>query len=193
MPILAITGNPPYSGHSRNKGKWISNAIDAYKKVDGKPLGEKNPKWLNDDYVKFIRFAQMKMDGGEYNVYGDDGSVSVVKFDGVKEGVVGIITNHSFLDNPTFRGMRQSLMASFNQIYIINLHGNSKKKETAPDGSKDENVFDIQQGVSISLFTKKPGLKRSVFHADYWGKRLDKYKATAETTFKQVRWQKLVV
>jgi len=158
QPILVITGNPPYSGHSKNKGPWITAAIDGYKftiELDEagreikKPLGERNPKWLNDDYVKFIRFAQLKMDA-------------------VAEGVVGIITNHSWLDNPTFRGMRQSLMRSFQQIYVLDLHGNAKKKESAPDGSKDENVFDIEQGVAISLFVKRPGLERGVWRGDLW-------------------------
>ena len=155
-PILVITGNPPYSGHSKNKGAWITAAIDGYKftvekdahgKEFNKPLGERNPKWLNDDYVKFIRFAQLKMDA-------------------VPEGVVGIITNHSWLDNPTFRGMRQSLMRSFEQIYVLDLHGNAKKKERAPDGSKDENVFDIEQGVAISLFVKRAGLERGIWRGD---------------------------
>ena len=125
QPILVILGNPPYSGHSTNKGEWISEEIKAYHQIDGKPLNEKNPKWLQDDYVKFIRFAQWKIDQ-------------------VGEGVLGFITNHSYLDNPTFRGMRQSLMNSFDEIYILDLHGNSLKKEKCPDGSKDENVFDIQ-------------------------------------------------
>ncbi len=169
-PILVITGNPPYSGHSKNKGEWISTAIDGYKytiekDADGreikKPLGERNPKWLNDDYVKFIRFAQLKMDA-------------------VEEGVVGIITNHSWLDNPTFRGMRQSLMRSFEQIYVLDLHGNAKKKERALDGGKDENVFDIEQGVAIGLFVKKPGLERGVWRGDLYGKKIDKYKTVAE-------------
>ncbi|HEX9917449.1 MAG TPA: N-6 DNA methylase [candidate division Zixibacteria bacterium] len=153
-PILVILGNPPYSGHSANvsekyivemkNGKerkrktktWIGNLIEDYKFVDGKPLGEKNPKWLQDDYVKFIRFAQWKIDQAG-------------------EGVLGFITNHSYLDNPTFRGMRQSMMNSFNEIYILDLHGNSLKKEKCPDGSKDENVFDIQQGVAIVFLIKR--------------------------------------
>ncbi|MDO9027872.1 MAG: N-6 DNA methylase, partial [Candidatus Roizmanbacteria bacterium] len=121
QPILVILGNPPYSGHSSNIGDWISKEIKAYFQVDGKPLGEKNPKWLQDDYVKFIRFAQWKIDQAG-------------------EGVLGFITNHSYLDNPTFRGMRQSLMQSFDEIYLLDLHGNSLKKEKCPDGSKDENV-----------------------------------------------------
>ena len=173
QPILVITGNPPYSGHSRNKGAWISAAIDAYKKIDGKKLDEKNPKWLNDDYVKFIRFAQMKIDE-------------------VPEGVVGIITNHSFLDNPTFRGMRQSLMASFDRIYVLDLHGNAKKKEHAPDGGKDENVFDIEQGVAISLFIKSREPKnRRVFRADLFGPRLAKYEACARTPFDASGWREI--
>jgi len=135
VPILVVLGNPPYSGHSSNTGKWISDVIKEYYQVDGKPLGEKNPKWLQDDYVKFIRFSQWKIDQAG-------------------EGVLGFITNHSYLDNPTFRGMRQSLMNSFDEIYILDLHGNSLKKEKAPDGSKDENVFDIQQGVAICFMIK---------------------------------------
>lgn len=163
--ILVITGNPPYSGHSKNKGAWITEAINGYKftvetdergREIRKPLGERNPKWLNDDYVKFIRFAQIKMDAAE-------------------GGIVGVITNHSWLDNPTFRGMRQSLMRSFEQIYVLDLHGNAKKKERAPDGSKDENVFDIEQGVAISLFVKRSGLERGVWRGDLWGARLSKY------------------
>ncbi len=178
QPILVITGNPPYSGHSKNKGTWITAAIDGYKftiELDEagreikKPLGERNPKWLNDDYVKFIRFAQLKMDA-------------------VAEGIVGIITNHSWLDNPTFRGMRQSLMRSFQRIYVLDLHGNAKKKERAPDGSKDENVFDIEQGVAISLFVKRAGLERGVWRGDLWGKRLEKYQATADGTLTSVEW-----
>jgi hypothetical protein len=179
--ILVIVGNPPYSGESKNKGPWIRAAINSYKftletneagREVRKPLGEKNSKWLNDDYVKFIRFAQMKMDA-------------------VDEGVVGIITNHSWLDNPTFRGMRQSLMRSFDQIYVLDLHGNAKKKERAPDGSDDENVFDIEQGVAISLLVKKKDAKRGVWRADWWGKRLAKYQAGAEQTIASVEWQKL--
>lgn len=185
MPILVILGNPPYSGHSKNNGAWIKAAIDGYKYTvetvevgtneDGtpklqeqqKPLGERNPKWLNDDYVKFIRFAQLKMDA-------------------VDEGVVGIITNHSWLDNPTFRGMRQSLMRSFDQIYVLDLHGNSKKKEKTPEGGKDVNVFDIEQGVAISLCVKKPGAEKGIWRGDLWGERLQKYQALADGSPKKL-------
>ena len=158
-PILLILGNPPYSGHSSNKGKWIRGLIDEYKQVDGKPLGEKNPKWLQDDYVKFLRFAQWKIAQAG-------------------RGVVGMITNHSYLDNPTFRGMRQSLMRTFDDIHILDLHGNSLKKETCPDGSPDKNVFDIRQGVAIAFFVKR-GLKKEcdarVHHAERYGTRESKY------------------
>lgn len=171
QPILVITGNPPYSGISRNKGPHASASIGAYKWVDGKRLGEKK-HWLNDDYVKFIRFAQLKMDA-------------------VPEGVVGVITNHSWLDNPTFRGMRQSLMRSFEQIYVLDLHGNAKKKERAPDGSKDENVFDIEQGVAISVFVKKAGLPKGIFHAETWGPRQGKYETTATEALKTKQWNEL--
>ena len=158
-PILVILGNPPYSGHSSNRGKWIVGLIEDYKQVDGKPLGEKNPKWLQDDYVKFLRFAQWKI-------------AQTV------QGVVGMITNHSYLDNPTFRGMRQSLIKTFDEIYLLDLHGNSLKRETAPDGGKDENVFDIRQGVAIAFFVKSGEAKgkcTSVHHAELWGLREGKY------------------
>ncbi|MEX1205040.1 MAG: type ISP restriction/modification enzyme [Dongiaceae bacterium] len=196
-PILVITGNPPYSGHSKNKGAWITAAIDEYKftwekTVDGlderRPLGEKNPKWLQDDYVKFIRFAQMKMDGFTFRTIAPDGKLIEHSVPGIENGIVGVITNHSWLDNPTFRGMRQSLMRSFERIYVLDLHGSAKKKERAPDGSKDENVFDIEQGVAISLFVKRPGLERGVWRGDLWGKRLDKYKVAAEGTLESVAW-----
>lgn len=169
-PILAILGNPPYSGHSTNVGEWIKKEIKAYYEVDGKPLGEKNPKWLQDDYVKFIRFAQWKIDRAG-------------------EGVLGFITNHSYLDNPTFRGMRQSLMNSFDEIYLLDLHGSSLKKEKCPDGTKDENVFDIRQGVAIMLMIKKPGLDKKVAHSEVWGLREKKYEWLMENDCKSTAWK----
>jgi hypothetical protein len=157
-PILVLLGNPPYSGHSANRGEWILDKIEDYKKVDGKPLGERNPKWLQDDYVKFLRFAQNKIEEAG-------------------RGMVGMITNHGYLDNPTFRGMRQSLMQTFDKIYLLDLHGNSLKREVCPDGSKDENVFDIRQGVAIALFIKHGSAttEKGVYHADLWGTREQKY------------------
>jgi len=172
QPVLVIMGNPPYSGTSSNKGAWISALINDYKQVDGKPLGEKNPKWLQDDYVKFIRFAQWKIDQAG-------------------EGVLGFITNHSYLDNPTFRGMRQSLMASFDQLHILNLHGNLLKKEKSPDGSKDENVFDIMQGVAIILAVKRNGIPKGVWYSDLWGGRDAKYATLGDGQMMQTSWKEL--
>ncbi|MDB9430653.1 N-6 DNA methylase [Microcystis aeruginosa CS-555/01A07] len=138
-PIMVVIGNPPYSGHSENNNEWIKNLVNDYYFIDGKGLGEKNTKWLQDDYVKFIRFAQWRIDKSQ-------------------KGILAFINNHGFLDNPTFRGMRQQLINTFDEIFIYDLHGNSKKKETALDGSKDENVFDIQQGVSIGIMVKSMDL-----------------------------------
>jgi hypothetical protein len=171
-PILVILGNPPYSGQSSNIGAWIRGLIEDYKQVDGKPLGEKNPKWLQDDYVKFLRFAQWKIEQAGC-------------------GVVGMITNHSYLDNPTFRGMRRSLMRTFDDIYILDLHGNSLKKETCPDGSPDKNVFDIRQGVAIAFFVKRGGKTKAdaaVRHAERQGSRKEKYDWLNARDLKHTEW-----
>lgn len=182
-PIMVVLGNPPYSGHSANKNQWSKDLINkklsgpngapGYFECDGKPLGERNPKWLNDDYVKFIRFAQHRIERTGY-------------------GVLGFITNHGYLDNPTFRGMRQSLMHTFDDIYVLDLHGNAKKKEMAPDGSKDENVFDIMQGVAIGLFIKRKNgrSKKSatVRHSELFGLRSDKYPWLADHSVSDTRW-----
>lgn len=168
-PILVITGNPPYSGHSKNKGSWITNAVAEYRRRLDELGRPGQSKWLQDDYVKFIRFAQLKMDA-------------------VDEGAVGIITNHSWLESPTFVGMRRSILDSFNHIYVLDLHGNAKKVERAPDGSEDQNVFDIEQGVAISILVKKPNLERRVYHVDLWGKRLSKYQTLAASTVADIGW-----
>jgi hypothetical protein len=156
-PILVIMGNPPYSGISSNKNEWTEKLLkedldgaQSYYKVDGKPLGERK-LWLQDDYVKFLRFAQWKIQKAG-------------------KGIVAMITNHSYLDNPTFRGMRQSLMNTFDKIYILDLHGNSLKKETTPGGGKDENVFDIRTGVAITFFVKFHKSNKSLIkHKDLFG------------------------
>lgn len=161
-PVMVILGNPPYNGSSTNNGLWITNLLKSYKKEPGGEdhLKERNPKWLNDDYVKFIRMAQYFIEQNG-------------------EGILAYINPHGFLDNPTFRGMRWELLRAFDSIYTIDLHGNSKKKETAPDGSKDENVFDIMQGVSINFFIKTGKKKKNalgrLFHYDLYGKRESKY------------------
>lgn len=171
-PILVITGNPPYSYKSKNNGDWIKNKIENYRYVDGVRFKEKNPKGLQDDYVKFIRFAQDKMDQAE-------------------EGIVSIITNHSFIDNPTFRGMRQSLMKTFNHIYVIDLHGNLKKKEKTPSGTKDENVFDIEQGTAITIFIKKKGLSPKVNLFNLYGKRNEKYLFCSEKSVNNLSFENI--
>ena len=174
-PIMVVIGNPPYSGHSANKGTWMVDLLNrSYKIVDGQRLDEKNPKWLQDDYVKFVRFGQWRIDQ-------------------TGQGILALITNHGYLDNPTFRGMRQSLMQSFSKIYLLDLHGNSKKRELAPDDGKDENVFDIQQGVAIALFVKQPGKSgpAKVYHAHLWGTRVAKYQALATQSIQSLPWQEL--
>jgi len=180
QPVLVILGNPPYSGISANKNDWTERLLkedtggtQSYYKVDDKPLGERNPKWLQDDYVKFIRFAQWKIQTTGH-------------------GIVGMITNHSYLDNPTFRGMRQSLMKTFDEIYILDLHGNSLKKETTPEGGKDENVFDIRQGVAIALFVKNKKAKEpQVLQRDLYGLREEKYEWLDKKDFHRDNYQKI--
>ncbi len=215
--ILIITGNPPYSGASANKGIFEEEIRSEYKdSLEKEPLAiirngkiekEKNPKWLLDDYVKFIRFAEMKLNKQK------------------ECGIFGFISNNSFLDNPTFRGMRYSLLKSFDKIYILDLHGNVRKKEISPDGSKDENVFDIMQGVSINIFVRYSNSslrERSrsnsnkidchaskearndniysnsdnsnlakVYHYDLFGKREDKYKFLFDNNLDNIEWKEL--
>lgn len=177
-PVMVMIGNPPYSGESQNKGEWIMHLMEDYKKEPGgeTQLKERNPKWINDDYVKFIRLAQYYIERNEC-------------------GVIGFINPHGFLDNPTFRGMRWNLLKTFDKIYTINLHGNNKKKEVCPDGSPDENVFDIQQGVSINMFIKTGEKKAKelgkVYYYDLYGKREEKYDFLTNTLFSEVEYKEL--
>ena len=228
--ILIITGNPPYSGASANKGLYedevrityglepsqaeltkaeiesLSRYFSNKSKDNAKTFksiferhklqNEKNPKWLLDDYVKFIRFAESKIE--------KQGS-----------GIFALISNNAFLDNPTFRGMRYHLLRTFDKIYILDLHGNTRKKETTPSGDKDDNVFDIMQGVSINIFVKIKSLRgraeaihkqakamdchettahhnddlATIYHYDLYGKRKDKYNFLAENTLDSIPWQ----
>lgn len=177
-PVMCIIGNPPYSGESANKGDWIMSLMEDYKKEPGgkEKLNERNPKWINDDYVKFLRYGQHFIE--------KNGS-----------GVLAFINPHGFLDNPTFRGMRWNLLKTYDKIYTIDLHGNAKKKETAPDGSIDQNVFDIMQGVSINIFVKTGDKKASelakVFHYDLYGKREEKYNFLTENGLNTVKFTQL--
>ncbi len=175
FPIMCVIGNPPYSGESMNPN-YTDN--DVYKvEIGGKEkLKERNSKWINDDYVKFIRFAE-----------------SLIEKNG--EGVMGMITAHGYIDNPTFRGMRWHLRNTFDKIYVIDLHGNSRKKEVSPDGTKDENVFDIMTGVSIIFGIKKSNTDKKelaqVYKFDLFGLRKDKFKVLEDANFENVKWQKL--
>ncbi len=216
--ILIITGNPPYSGASENKGlfEWEVKAtygiepefqtIEIEKKVKltdkiqtllnniqkQKESGsknalkelknlhskyklqkEKNPKWLLDDYMKFMRFAQNKIKS-------------------LGHGLFGFISNNAFLDNPTFRGLRRSLLECYDELYILNLHGNARKKEETPQGAKDENVFNIMQGVSINLFVKKAQTtKQKIHYYDVYGQRAEKYAFLAQHDLNSIEWLEL--
>ncbi len=216
--ILIITGNPPYSGASENKGlfEWevkatygidpefqtieieknikltdkiqtllssvqiqkqsgSKNALKELKKLHSKYKlqKEKNPKWLLDDYVKFMRFAQNKIESLGY-------------------GLFGFISNNAFLDNPTFRGLKRSLLECYDELYILNLHGNARKKEETPQGTKDENVFNIMQGVSINLFVKKAqATKQKIYYYDVYGERAEKYAFLAQNDLNSIEWLEL--
>ncbi|WP_341458036.1 type ISP restriction/modification enzyme [Helicobacter pylori] len=216
--ILIITGNPPYSGASSNEGlfewevkatygiepefqtieiernvkltdkiKTLLKNLQTQKESGGKDAlkelknlhskyklqNEKNPKWLLDDYVKFMRFAQNKIES-------------------LGHGLFGFISNNAFLDNPTFRGLRRSLLECYDELYILNLHGNARKKEKTPQGAKDENVFNIMQGVSINLFVKKAqATKQKIFYYDVYGQRAEKYAFLAQNDLNSIEWLEL--
>ncbi len=216
--ILIITGNPPYSGASENKGlfEWevkatygiepefqtieieknvkltdkiqtLLSSVQIQKQSGSKKAlkelqklhskyklqKEKNPKWLLDDYVKFMRFAQNKIES-------------------LGHGLFGFISNNAFLDNPTFRGLRRSLLECYDELYILNLHGNARKKEETPQGAKDENVFNIMQGVSINLFVKKAqATKQKIHYYDVYGQRAEKYAFLAQNDLNSIEWLEL--
>lgn len=177
-PVMVVLGNPPYSGESINKDPWIMSLMDDYKKEPGgkEKLNERNPKWINDDYMKFLRYGQHFIEKNSY-------------------GVLAFINPHGFIENPTFRGMRWSLLKTYDSIFILDLHGNAKKKEVAPDGRLDANVFDIEQGVSINLFIKngkkKPNELGKVFHFDLYGKRELKYEYLFTNSLESIKYKKV--
>lgn len=176
-PVMVVLGNPPYSGHSANKGAWIEDLLADYKQSPElkRPA---QAKWLSDDYVKFIRFAQWRIEQTGY-------------------GILAFVTNHSYLDNPTFMDMRRSLLRSFDAVYLLDLHGNSKKKEKTLDGGKDENVFDIQQGVAIGIFVRQHASARPVdklarvFRADLFGLREHKYATLDALSTETTEWREV--
>ena len=176
-PVMIVMGNPPYSGISQNNGEWITNLLSDYKKEPGGILPLKERKiWLNDDYCKFIRLGQYYVDRN-------------------KEGVLAYICNNGFLDATTFRGMRWNLLQSFDIVYIVNLHGNSKTKETSPNGSKDENVFDIMVGTSINIFVKtgkkNKGELAEVYYTDLFGLREKKYDLLRNNSIRTLEFKKV--
>lgn len=170
-PVMCVIGNPPYAVSSTNKSDWIQGLLKDYKKN----LNERKIN-LDDDYIKFIRYGQ--------HYINKNGS-----------GVLAYISNNSFIDGITHRQMRKHLLESFDKVYIIDLHGSTKKNETAPDGSKDENVFDIQQGVSINILVKTGKKKKTelgkIFHSELYGKRNIKYETLIKNSFTSIKWQKL--
>lgn len=175
-PIMCVIGNPPYSGISQNMGDWITGLIEDYKYVDGEHFGERK-HWLQDDYVKFIRMAE---DTIARNPSG---------------GILGFITNHGYLDNPTFRAMRWHLLKTFDHISVLDLHGNAPKRERAPNGEPDKNVFDIQQGVAVVIAVKNGVKGRDSFaeirRADLWGTRQSKYDQLWGLELASDGWEKL--
>lgn len=178
VPVMCVMGNPPYSGESANKGKWIMDLMQDYKKEPGGKvkLKERNPKWINNDFVKFIRLGQ-----------------HFIKTNG--DGILAYINPDSYLDSPTLRGMRWNLLTTFDKIYVIDLHGDIESKEIATDGSKDKNVFDITEGVAINFFIKtgnKPdGELAEVYHCDIIGKREYKYEELLNNSLRDFAFSKV--
>jgi len=175
-PVMCIIGNPPYNAMSKNQGDWIISLMDDYKKEPGgkEKLKERNPKMINDDYVKFIRQSQ-----------------HFIEKKG--EGIIAFINPHGFLDSDTFRGMRWNLLKTFDKIYSIDLHGNVKKKLVDDNNKPDENVFDITQGVSINFFikTSKSEKLAKVFYKSVIGKRNDKYNLLESKSLKSLKFKKI--
>jgi predicted helicase len=171
VPILVVLGNPPYSVSSENKSEFIEALMDDYKED---VRDERNIQPLSDDYIKFIRFAHWKIAQAG-------------------KGILGFITNNSYLSGVIHRGMRRKLLETFDEIHILNLHGSSRTGERSPEGGKDENVFDIQQGVAIVLFVKlqKSSKEKTVNYADVWGLRKKKYDYLFENNFQTTKWQEL--
>lgn len=181
VPVMVVLGNPPYKGESVNPSRTpegkptpIGKLIEDYAKVDETPLDETNLKWLQDDYVKFIRAAQDRIER-------------------TGSGVVAFVTNHQFLDAVTFRGMRSSLMETFDELYFLNLHGNLRTGLPSANSGRDENIFDIQAGVCISFMVKLPQAteKCDVYYADLTGPRQHKFKALANSSWAAHTWHDL--
>jgi predicted helicase len=169
--FTVVIGNPPYSYDSANQGDWVQSLLDEYRTIDGQHLRERNSRGLNDDYVKFIRFGQHLLCSS-------------------RNGILGFITNHGYISNTTFRGMRQSLTKNFSSIYVLDLHGNSNRNEICSDGSPDQNIFDILQGVGVLLATMNDAesVRKSV-HAELFGRRADKYAFFCASDLHRTPWE----
>jgi len=177
QPFNVVLGNPPWRGCSSNRGDWITDLLRGYRlpdgrqdegyfRVDGTPLGERNPKWLQDDYVKFLRLAQVLIDRNG-------------------EGIVAFVLNHNFLDAPTFAGLRRSLLRTFHEVYVLDLHGNSRRQERG-------NVFPgVAQGAAVLFLVRKAGLRRRVLRADLHGSRGDKLKALERSDATATAWEEV--
>jgi hypothetical protein len=173
FPANVILGNPPWRGRSGSRGEWINGLLASYFQAEGQPLCERNPKWLHDDAVRFLRLAQWKIDQAG-------------------AGVAGLVLPHTGLDAPTLRGLRHSLLGSFDEIHILDLHGNRRKREKNEDGGPDENVFtDISQGVALFLLVKRPGLAKQVRRADLYGDRRAKLAALAASHVGTTVWTEI--
>jgi predicted helicase len=182
--IRVVVGNPPWRGHSANQGAWIRDLVrgyvlpdgrksEGYFRVDDAALGERNPKWLSDDYVKFLRLAQWTVDRAGH-------------------GIVAFVLSHTWLDAPTFRGLRRSLMLTFEEIYVLDLHGNRRKREKAPGGGVDEGVFPgVAQGAAVLFLVKRPGLPKRIFRADLYGSRRAKLRTLGELGLAALPWQEV--
>ncbi|HEX4497285.1 MAG TPA: type ISP restriction/modification enzyme [Thermoanaerobaculia bacterium] len=182
--IEAIVGNPPWRGHSANQGSWIRGLLrgyvlpdgrkdEGYFRVDGAALGERNPKWLSDDYVKFLRLAQWRVDHAG-------------------QGIVAFVVSHTCLEAPTFRGLRRSLLSTFDEIYALDLHGNRRKRESTPEGGRDEGVFPgVAQGAAALFLVKRPGLPKRAFRADLYGPRRAKLRTLGARGFEALPWQEI--
>ena len=176
--VTVVVGNPPFSGISANRGSWITGLLKGqgidgqrtanYYEVDGRPLGEKK-LWLQDDYVKFFRVAHWCLDTSRC-------------------GVLALVSNHGYLDNPTYRGMRQQLLADFPDISVVDLHGNRKRNERQSDGSPDGNVFDVGQGVALAVLcrTARSDRDSGVHFGELWGSKEAKLKRLTEATVQQI-------
>ena len=173
-PIMVVIGNPPYNKVSSNETEYANRLVEKYKiEPGGKQKLQERKHWLNDDYVKFLAFTE-----------------DLIAKKG--EGIIGFITNHGYLDNVTFRGMRWHLMTTFDMLYVIDLHGNAKKKEVTPEGQKDENIFGILPGVSILLAIKTGKKKKDVlsrvYRYDIWGKNAHKFDALNKHSIDNIKW-----